>query len=236
MDDVQKTFFGAQAGQPGGSSGGSQEQAPQSGGEPLTEQRLRQVMAEEMDKYARAQQSQRDMLEARMRKEVQQAIDLVKSTGVEVDENKARAIQQQVTQRIMNESQSSSSAQGPAQGGAQDGTSDPVFEAALTAAQELMAEVGIEINKTDPEASTINFTTPAKFLSTVRKAIDAKRERLQREGGARASVNTPGMSSGQGMSPNLMNEYKKEVAANRGDMRAIIAIKQKYRKLGLKLE
>ena len=236
-DDKKADFFGAQAGQPVNTSGENQVPAPQMPASPsITEEVVRRVVGEALQDFSRTQQSQRDRMEARIKAEVEDRISLLRNSGVEVTDALSRSIQQNVAQKVISDSQQEGSkpAPAPTPGMGSTETPDP-FAHAFSVADDWMKEAGVTIEENDPEAKSLDFTSPAKFLRTFQAAIEAKRQRADAAVQQRASANTAGVGGGGGTSPDLMAAYQKEVALVRGNIREVTRIQKKYREQGLNI-
>jgi hypothetical protein len=68
--------------------------------------------------------------------------------------------------------------------------SDP-DEAIEAEAFDMMSEAGVYIDNIDPEASSIDYSTPYKYLKSVERAIQLKIERTQPELPNRLTYTTP---------------------------------------------
>lgn len=236
-DDKKADFFGAQAGQPVNASGENQVPAPQIPASPsITEEVVRRVVGEALDTFSRTQQSQRDRMEARIKTEVEDRIALLRNSGVNITDDLTRSIQQNVAQKVIADSQQEGSKQAPAPEQGQGSTQAPdPFAHAFSVADDWMKETGVIIEESDPEAKSLDFTSPSKFLRTFQAALEAKRQRSNAAVQQRASANTAGVGGGGGTSPDLMAAYQKEVALVRGNIREVTRIQKKYREQGLNI-
>lgn len=110
---------------------------------------------------------------------------------------------------------------------------DPV----TATAQLMMQKAGIALEPNDPEMSLVDRVTddPAVFLEGVRKAIEAKKQRVTRTVGSPAA--TPG-DVGTGSTPaNLIQQYQREIKDARG--KGIFyanEIKNRYKQKGVDVD
>lgn len=110
---------------------------------------------------------------------------------------------------------------------------DPV----TATAQMIMQKAGVVIAQDDPEISLVDRTTddPGVFLESVRKAIEAKKQRLNRPAGNAAAV--PGALATGSAPANLIEQFQREMREHRGQgMRVANEIKNKYRQKGVDVD
>lgn len=107
---------------------------------------------------------------------------------------------------------------------------DPISAAAMSYQQK----AGIFINENDPEVRLVNTTTedPLEYLQSVKDAITKKQARLAKPKGNPAAA--PGVAA-TGSPANLLAEYEKKKSTIHGDVDALFALKDEYRKKGLKI-
>lgn len=110
---------------------------------------------------------------------------------------------------------------------------DPV----TVTARMIMQKAGITIDQNDPELSIVDSKTddPGVFLESVRKAIEAKKQRLNRPAGNAAAV--PGALATGSAPANLIEQFQREMREHRGQgMRVANEIKNKYRQKGVDVD
>ncbi|HQN43932.1 MAG TPA: hypothetical protein PLA25_07340 [Anaerolineaceae bacterium] len=169
-------------------------------GQGLTEARVRDIVTEAVKgvlvDVERTQQSQRDKLEARVRKEVESRIAALAEAGVEPTEQQKRTIESATRKQI-----ASAEATKPVE--PEGDGDDPV----TLAANAMMRQAGVEITPEDPEAQPmIAARTPQQFIAATQKAIEAKKARLaksqaQPETEAEAPTNTTPVPSTPQVNP-----------------------------------
>ena len=145
-------------------------------GQGLTEARVRDIVTEAVKgvlvDVERTQQSQRDKLEARVRKEVESRIAALAEAGVEPTEQQKRTIESATRKQIASAEATKPTAEPEGDG------DDPV----TLAANAMMRQAGVEITPEDPEAQPmIAARTPQQFIAATQKAIEAKKARLAKQ-------------------------------------------------------
>jgi hypothetical protein len=97
---------------------------------------------------------------------------------------------------------------------------------------ELEKTMGVGLVKSDPEAATLDSSSPQKFIATYTKALAAKKSRETPPPPAGSNVPIMGGGSNTG----LAGQYQSELAKiKQGDVNALIDLKSKFRKQGLRL-
>jgi len=163
---------------------GTQTQAQAS---PLTKDDVRSTIREELEGFTRAQQSQRDKQEARITtriNDLRAGLELVGQTLTPEAEAKARTALAK-TPIVDDSGQVTLPAQGrPAPN--QVETPNPQAPAGekpqapnpqTAAAWAVMDGEGVEIDDADPEAASIDWTSPQTAYATTQQAIAAKKRR-----------------------------------------------------------
>lgn len=155
----------------------SQATVVEGSGQGLTEARVRDIVTEAVKgvlvDVERTQQSQRDKLEARVRKEVESRIAALAEAGVEPTEQQKRTIESATRKQI-----ASAEAAQPTKAEPEDGGDDPV----TLAANAMMRQAGVEITPDDPEAKPmLTARTPQQFIAATQQAIEAKKARLAKQ-------------------------------------------------------
>ena len=167
--------------------------------------------------------------------DVAKLVDLGKSTGMQfTDEQIAQLKDRAVHQALMTNDPAPSSQ--PAQQQAAQPQAQQVDPVTATA-QMMMQKAGVIIERDDPELSLVDNTTddPDVFLQSVRKAIEAKKQRTSRQVGNPAAM--PGELGTGGGSSNLTQQYLREIKEARGKgMRFANEIKTKYRSKGVDVD
>ncbi len=136
------------------------------------------VLDEKLDKWARGQQSARDKLESRVTAEVSKQVTALKQANVVLTEdqlsNLTNVTRQQLTQAP---DAGQPTAQEP-----QPQQTQQLSDLQLTAL-EIMKEVGVDLVDTDPELRNIDQTSRVKWLESIRKAAEAKKNRITQGSG-----------------------------------------------------
>jgi hypothetical protein len=191
-------MFGNQQGQLPGQAPGQepvnvpqgQEQAPGKQPEYITREeatRLAQQAAEEA--YRKAQglfDKGRDGILKKVQSDLQaltKSLELQKQAGFQITPDQESALRNQVIQRALSEPEapappqpsSNQPAQAGTQGAEDNGAPHNEYEAAAFA---LFDSTGILIEQTDPEAAQLDNSSGPAWLTSVAKAIEAKRTRL----------------------------------------------------------
>lgn len=167
--------------------------------------------------------------------DVTKLVDLGKSTGLQfTDEQIAQLKDRAVHQALMTGDPAPSNQ--PAQPQAAQPNAQQVDSVTATA-QMMMKKANIFIEKDDPELTMVDNTTdePDVFLNSVRKAIEAKKQRTSRQVGNPAAM--PGEMGTGGGSSNLTQQYLREIKEARGKgNRFANDIKTKYRGKGVDVD
>ena len=237
-NEPEKTKLeGEQAGQPANPSAAWLEGAPKSeGNNGLPVDALASVVQAAVEKamegYTRREQSARDKMEARIKKNVQDTLAAVQGAGIEVTDDLKKAVQARVREQVASETdQPVDFTQKPAQAETQKATEPAQPRVAI--AKALMDEYGVQLYDNDPETATIDQSSMAAFTRTLTAALEAKKARKAQADQAAAQVRAPAAPVG-GQHTGLMEQYQKELATTRG-VDAVYALKEKYRKAGLQL-
>lgn len=196
----------------------------------LTADDIRKVVAEVLTDYDRAQQSQRDKMEARIQKSVKSQLEALKETGVEVTPAVAKAIEQRTRQNVSEDEPQTVEPNMPAKRAQPDTAPDTaVFQ---QIARELQEETGMALYDNDPEVKNLDWSTPLKFTKSLDKAIEAKRLRVEQANKQAAQGRVTAPAAGN-QPANLEAAYHEEMKKAQGNVNQFLSIKEKYRKLGL---
>jgi len=129
---------------------------------------IQQGVKAAMEEIRRTEQSQRDKLEARIRRETEQRLAAMKAAGIEVTDDQRKAVET-VTRKQIAEP-------------VEEPDNDPISEAASA----MMDKAGVEILESDPEAALMKAArSPEEYLAATKKAIALKKAR---DGGAKATI------------------------------------------------
>lgn len=183
-DEPGKTVvsFGTDPGQeqPGVAEGDAE---PKEGQEPITREQLDAELKKVQEQAFREAQSLVDKGDNRVSKEVRERFQALDDRRAEMtaagqpvsDEAFARLLEDERLKIL-----ASTDGQAAQPGDGED--TEALIEDTNRKAQEIWKEVGVTIEKDDPEASSLDFTTPAIFLTTARAAAIVKAARLKGEG------------------------------------------------------
>lgn len=181
-------------GQPG--QGGSATPSPEGAGgnassSGLSVDVIRQVVAEALSDYDRRQQSARDKLEARIQKQVQAQLSVLKQAGIDVTDDLRAKVETAV--RSAPEppaSEEPSAAPGGDGEPAKMTPGDPVIEFINGQVAQMERDAGLSLDENDPEAAQVDLKAPPyRFLTQYQSALAAKKARLAAE---ESSSNPPG--------------------------------------------
>jgi hypothetical protein len=198
---------------------------------------LKQVVQEALEEHRRREQSIRDKMEARIQKRVQELEETMRQlVGQELTQEQRETLRTIAAKNVQSEmeTESHSPAQ-PSAPAAPSTDANPLERLILRKFQK----TGVFIEDGDPELAYLagaDFEDLDDLNARLDQAIQAKKQRLQ----SQPSELNPSTSAGRtplvsGQPANLEAEYYKELEKARGNIDAIWAIKQKYRKLGLKV-
>lgn len=198
---------------------------------------IRQILREELDKWNREQQSLRAKLKNKITKEVESKIEALKIAGINPTDQHINAIRESVERQFIeayDEEEGGEPAR--AQAAAQEQQQIIPLQAIVLS---MMEREGIVLYENDPEMSIVKFDAQdeAEFLSSVKKAIEAKKDRGNKKKPVGNPAAVPAITARGGASGDLVEQYKKEMIAARGQGYLVgRAIKEKYRKLGLPVD
>lgn len=164
----------------------------------LTRSEVERMVKEAEDKAFQRAQSLFDKGQGKVSKELKElqvTLDNLKAHGVEVPPEKVRAMQDEAIRKAFVQDEPAPPANGktptPAQPGQAAANSDPVTAEAWA----MMQKAGVVIEDSDPEAATLDQSSPYAFLKSIDAAIIAKQQRLLAQGKP-AEVRLPGQSGG----------------------------------------
>jgi hypothetical protein len=194
MSDSPQNVAGQPAGQPVQPS--ATEAAPSTQAAGLTIQDVQRAIRDALTDNQREQQSQRDKLENRVRTEVNRVVSTLKASGIEPTPEQLATMEKSTRQAIQDES--GTTQQAPAQAHVPE---NPEANPIVALAGEIMAEYGIQLEESDPEATALKTFkgTNRQWLAAVENAVKAKKERISApvaEPGARITTITGGSSPG----------------------------------------
>lgn len=95
---------------------------------------------------------------------------------------------------------------------------------------DIYKEVGVVVDKNDPEVELIDQSSPAEFLKSLRKAAEKKAQRIATPAEARIT------SLAKGSQTSLETKFAEEKSKIHGDVEALIQLKKKYRAKGLQID
>lgn len=177
--------------------------APETPAEPpLTRAEIAAMFEQKLNEFKTSQHSAQQKAEARIKKELQTQLESLKRAGVELSPEQARALTDETRARI---TQEETGGQEPTAGGkmpeSQGGPPPATVETVNAMANELVQEYGFGLDPaTDAEEiKMIDQGSPAKFIRSLERALEAKKARLdgqkqQRE--AKPGARTPMMAGG----------------------------------------
>lgn len=166
-----------------------QQAAPEIG---LTEAQLRKIIAEEtarsFEQLRRQQQSSQAKAENRIKQEVQRQLETIRAAGLQPTTDQERAIETAVRNRVAQQDQS------PEKPDAQSAQPEGISEMDPTdaAAYAMMESLGVELEDHDPEAGTLDRSSPKAYLASMHKALMRKQARLSSSPAARTPVGNGG--------------------------------------------
>lgn len=203
----------------------------------LTKEDIAAIVKEETSKAFKGIQSMQAKQEERIKAEVKNRIDALVQAGVQLAPEQQMALAQHTRDQLSAEYTDPSATQAatppvnvpavPQQ--PIEPPPDPVSSAAI----EMIRKSGLTLDQSDPEFGTVNTQTqdPYEFLTSVKAAIDSKRERITRTSGPAA---VPGAVAAGGTPSSLQAQYEKaKQNIRRGDVDALFRLQVEYRKKGL---
>jgi len=167
--------------------------------------------------------------------EVAKLVDLGKSTGMQFTDEQIAQLKDRAVHQALMTGDSPPSNQSVQQTVAQPNA--PQVDPVTATAQLMMQKAGVVLEKDDPELSLVDGETddPSAFLESVRKAIEAKKQRASRPAGSPAA--TPGAVATGSAPANLIQQYQREMLENRGKgMKVANEIKTRYRQKGVDVD
>jgi len=167
------------AGQPVEPSAPKPETAQGAQGNGLTLEQIRAEMKVALVESKREEQSQRDKLEARVKKQVQDlATMFTAANGAAPTADQMKVIEQAARQQAVEPAESPAPAPAPAQTQAAPAPGDNPL---IALASEIMQEHGVTLEENDPEAKGLKLDefkgTPRAWLKAFEAAVIAKQER-----------------------------------------------------------
>lgn len=153
----------------------------------LTKEDVLQVVQEAMHAFSRQEQSARDKLEARIKTEFERQMGLLQKAGVQPTTEQVEALRNATRANVIEEERERVAK--PAAQPAEQRPLDPIS----AEAQRIIRESGIQLLKDDPEAKTVDRSSPFAFLTSIAKAVEAKKARVEAERTQAARAQTPMM-------------------------------------------
>lgn len=148
----------------------------------------------------------RQGFEARVQAELanfEKVLDLQKKAGMAFTPEQETALRQQAINQAFIGGEQNPPAESPEQPPAQDGGEDDADLDPVTAeAWRMMEDAGIIIEDDDPEAGTLDQSSPYAFLRSIDKAIEAKRQRTGGQQEPASQARTPTNIGSAGSHPN----------------------------------
>jgi len=217
------------------------EQVEGSAPQYFTRQEAQRLRDDIMEDVKRQTQSLTDKASSRIEKKVQdelkkfdEVVALQKQAGIDLDPVGLKAARQDIIASVL--SKVDDDLPPVAQPKAEQKSPDPqeaVVAFTNQAAEAIFEELGVVVEPEDPEAKDISHDSPKEFLKSLRKAAEAKKQRIETPG----EVRVPGTQSGSVSNQSLENQYKAEMLENRGKgTRVGAAIKEKYREKGVNVD
>lgn len=163
------------------------QQANESQSDPKLEIRqiVKEVVTSEFENLKRHEQSQRDKFENRIKSDVQRQIETLNKIGVQVTDEMKKTIEDATRNDMAKEYQSNNSQDqndGQSEQPGDQGSIDPIVQSTMAEIAEFEKQFGFELLENDPEAQTVDQSTPYKFVRSYEKAMQAKADRLAKEG------------------------------------------------------
>jgi len=154
----------------------------------LVKEHAAPIAQEISNKAFRGIQSANKIFENRVTTEIQK----LEKLKIPVTPELQQQVRENVTQEIANEQPQTGSQPEGVQ--TQNQQPNPV----VLAAQELVQEYGVNLDQNDIEISTIDESTPRKFLKTFEAAIVAKKARLEKQSAINNPNNVPAVGQRTG--------------------------------------
>ncbi len=166
---------------------------------------------------------------------VDELVELGKLSGMQFTQEQIAQLKDKAVHQVLISSEQQP--QGTPEAPKPSQTQAPQVDPVTATAQMIMQKAGVVIAQDDPEISLVDRTTddPGVFLESVRKAIEAKKQRLNRPAGNAAAV--PGALATGSAPANLIEQFQREMREHRGQgMRVANEIKNKYRQKGVDVD
>ena len=146
----------------------------------LTAEDVKRLVLEALETSKRAEQSQRDKMEARITANLQRTLEDLKVLGVTPDDAQLSALRKQAVEQARRDDQAQPAPKKTEQP-EEEGDDDPLMNDII----DIFKEIGVAVEENDPEAARIkrvlNTGTPRQILKA---AEEAAREKLARVGKA----------------------------------------------------
>lgn len=196
-----------------------------------------EIMSTIEDTISRKTQSFSDKVSSRLEKDIasklsslKNTIDFQRSAGMDISPEVEHTLQQ----KAIAEAYSRQATLPPAEPTPPPpAPSIPINQYVDETVIELEKVMGIGLTKSDPEAATLDSSSPQKFIASYTRALQAKKAR---ETPPPPSANNVPVMGGAMNPAGLAGQYQAEIAKLRpGDVDALINIKTKYRRQGLRI-
>lgn len=187
MEELEQKVVAPPAGQPEvppdetGQGAGNATQP-----EGLTRDEVLKMVGEAEEKAFRRAQGLITKTNTRIRERVSELEQVLNKAGVTLDATQKAALELQVADQVATETTSE-----PAQGQPPEQPEEPPADPVTLIAHRMMKDAGVVIYEDDPEAKLIDTSDPYTFISSLPKAIEAKKARE-----ASIKPNTPGIVGG----------------------------------------
>jgi hypothetical protein len=210
----------------------------------LTAEEVAAIVARELDKNNRQQQSLRAKQNNRVKAEIDKLVSVMKDSKIDLPDEQINRMSQTIYERIMSEDVNQQAPQPQGFPSKLDPATDTKLnyyeEAVLRNIAKMQADARMRILPDDPEFNLLDDSTGERFQDTMEIALKAKKERTtsKPEGNPAA---LPG-AMGRGSEPNdLKTSYDKELGEllkNPGphNIDPLRILKNKYRERGLQIE
>lgn len=98
---------------------------------------------------------------------------------------------------------------------------------------DIYREIGVTVLDGDPEVDLVDQSTPSAFLKSIRAAAEKKKQRT--ETAPEARITSLGKGQPTNLAASLKGQYEERKSKIQGDVNALIALKQEFRKKGLQI-
>lgn len=172
----------SQVGQPAGTPDGFT---------PTQLKQLSELIAQTSEQLRRQQQSETAKAEKRIKDQVASQLKVMRDAGMQVVPETEQAVERIVRKQMTDQTDAPQDGT-PAQVQPQGQPGEGQISAIDAAAYAMMDAVGIDIEPTDPEANSLDRSSPQAFLTSVHKALLAKQARVSTSPSARIPAGSGG--------------------------------------------